>query len=631
MALLLSAQNLSLAFGWRPLLDNVSFAVESGERIALLGRNGEGKSTLLKVLSGAQPPDDGLIAPCAGLKIAYLPQDPPAADQRPVREVVAEGLAHLFKALAEYEELAVSQANPERLQQLEQLLGEEDGWHCAERLAKTLQRFNLPGDRPMAELSGGWRRRVWLARALIANPQLLLLDEPTNHLDISAIVWLEKLLLDFPGAVIFVTHDRRFMEQLATRIWQLDRGQLLDVRGDYRRFLRTREELLHSEALARERFDKKLAEEEIWIRQGIKARRTRNEGRVRALQQLRRERAARLEQQGKAQIQLSDGDRSGRQVVVAENLSFNHGDGRPLLSNFSDIIERGEKIGLVGANGVGKTTLLRLLLGELQATTGRLKLGTNLQIAYFDQLRASLNREETLRQAISQGAETITIGGKSKHVASYLQDFLFPPERWNTPVSALSGGERARLLLARLFSQPANLLVLDEPTNDLDVETLELLAELLAEYQGTVLIVSHDRAFLDDVVTRLYVFNRRQERIDLVVGGFSDWLNQGGALEQLEQAPEQTPSERTSTEQPSAEPPSPKAPPEKRSGKLSYKYQRELELLPGQIAVLEAELAALSERAQQGYDPELFQRLQQCQEELDRAMERWIQLESGEV
>ena len=626
MSLLLSAQHLSLAFGWRPLLDDVSFSIDSGDRIALLGRNGEGKSTLLNVLRGAQQADDGEVKLANGVSVAYLPQDPPAADERSVREVVAAALAEDFATLAEYETLSQNPgADGERLHALEERLHARDGWHCAERVEKILQRFELDGERPMSALSGGWRRRVWLARVLVAQPQILLLDEPTNHLDMGAIRWLENLLNGFAGAVVFVTHDRAFLQNVANRIWQLDRGRLLDVRSNYERFLRTREELLHAEAQAQERFDKKLAEEEIWIRQGIKARRTRNEGRVRALQQLRRERAARLEQQGQAQLRLDSGERSGRLVLVAEDVSFQHGETPSLIRNFSDIIERGEKIGLVGANGVGKTTLLKLLLGELPPNGGHIRRGTNLSVAYFDQLRAQLNPEETLRQSISQGAESVEIGGVRKHVASYLQDFLFPPERWNTPVSALSGGERARLLLARLFSQPANLLVLDEPTNDLDVETLELLEELLIDYPGTVLLVSHDRAFLDGVATRLYVFNQRDGRLETLVGGFSDWLRQGGSIDQLDPAPAEvkaTPAEN-----------SPKAPastPAK--AKLSYKYQRELEALPGQIAVAEAELATLTERAQsEAYSASNFAAVQAAQERLDGLLERWLQLESGEI
>lgn len=635
MPLLLTAQDLSLAFGWRPLLDHVNFSLESGERVALLGRNGEGKSTLLNVLRGAQTPDDGSLRISEGVRIAYLPQDPPAADARTVREVVRDGLAETAALVERYQTLlaANDEHDADELARLEAAVAAADGWQLDNRIDGILQRFDLDGAAQMADLSGGWRRRVWLARVLVARPDVLLLDEPTNHLDMGAIIWLENLLNNFAGAVVFVTHDRAFLEKVANRIWELDRGRLLDVKSDYRRFLRTREEAQHAEAEAQARFDKKLAEEEIWIRQGIKARRTRNEGRVRALKAMRAERAARIERQGKANLQLDAGERSGRQVIVAENLSFAHAGGAPLVQDFSDIIERGEKIGLVGANGAGKTTLLRLLLGELPPTAGCLKHGTKLEVAYFDQLRAQLDPEETLRDSVGAGRDYIETNGQRKHIAAYLQDFLFPPERWRTPVGALSGGERARLLLARLFAQPANVLVLDEPTNDLDIETLELLEEVLADYPGTVLLVSHDRAFLDAVVTRLWVFNRHKGKIEQIVGGFSDWLQQGGDIAQLEEAA--APAVKTA-EKPAA----PAAPPaEKRGNKLSYKYQRELEALPAQIEAAEAEVARLTAVVQEAdfyQQPQEAQQagfaaLEAAQQQLDALVERWMQLEDGEV
>ena len=635
MPLLLTAQDLSLAFGWRPLLDHVNFSLESGERVALLGRNGEGKSTLLNVLRGAQMPDDGSLRISEGVRITYLPQDPPAADARTVREVVRDGLAETAALVERYQTLLAAHDahDADELARLEAAVAAADGWQLDNRIDGILQRFDLDGAAQMADLSGGWRRRVWLARVLVARPDVLLLDEPTNHLDMGAIIWLENLLNNFAGAVVFVTHDRAFLEKVANRIWELDRGRLLDVKSDYRRFLRTREEAQHAEAEAQARFDKKLAEEEIWIRQGIKARRTRNEGRVRALKAMRAERAARIERQGKANLQLDAGERSGRQVIVAENLSFAHAGGAPLVQDFSDIIERGEKIGLVGANGAGKTTLLRLLLGELPPTAGRLKHGTKLEVAYFDQLRAQLDPEETLRDSVGAGRDYIETNGQRKHIAAYLQDFLFPPERWRTPVGALSGGERARLLLARLFAQPANVLVLDEPTNDLDIETLELLEEVLADYPGTVLLVSHDRAFLDAVVTRLWVFNRHKGKIEQIVGGFSDWLQQGGDIAQLEEAA--APAAKTA-EKPAA----PAAPPaEKRGNKLSYKYQRELEALPAQIEAAEAEVARLTTAVQEAdfyQQPQEAQQagfaaLETAQQQLDALVERWMQLEDGEV
>ncbi|EEV89191.1 ABC transporter, ATP-binding protein [Cardiobacterium hominis ATCC 15826] len=635
MALLLTAQDLSLAFGWRPLLDHVNFSLETGERVALLGRNGEGKSTLLNVLRGAQAPDDGELRLTEGVRVAYLPQDPPAADARSVREVVRDGLAETAALVARYQELLAnhSDSDAETLAQLEAQVAAADGWQLENRIDNILQRFDLDGAARMADLSGGWRRRVWLARVLVAKPDVLLLDEPTNHLDMGAIVWLENLLNNFSGAVVFVTHDRAFLEKVANRIWELDRGRLLDVRSDYRRFLRTRDEMQHAEAEANARFDKKLAEEEIWIRQGIKARRTRNEGRVRALKAMRAERAARINRQGKTNLQLDAGERSGRQVIVAERVSYAHPGGAPLVQDFSDIIERGEKIGLVGANGAGKTTLLRLLLGDLAPTGGHIKHGTKLEVAYFDQLRAQLDPDETLRDSVGAGRDYVEVGGVRKHIVAYLQDFLFPPERWRTPVGALSGGERARLLLARLFAQPANVLVLDEPTNDLDIETLELLEEVLADYPGTVLLVSHDRAFLDAVVTRLWVFNAQKNRIEQTVGGFADWLNQGGDIAQLEAV--------TATVAPEKPAPTPAAAPvaEKKSGKLSYKYQRELEALPGQIEAKEAEIARLTDTVQQAdfyqrppaEQQAAFAELEAAQQTLEALLERWMQLEEGEV
>lgn len=633
---LLSAQALSLAFGWRPLLDQVSFSIEAGERIALLGRNGEGKSTLLNVLRAAQSVDDGELLHEKSLQIAWLAQDPPAKDSRRVREVVADGLADVYTALAEYQQLLdrFDSQHGEEIARLEALINAADGWTADQRVEATLAQFDLDGEKTMDSLSGGWRRRVWLARALVRRPQVLLLDEPTNHLDFGAIQWLEQFLLRFSGAVIFVTHDRAFMQNVATRIWELDRGRLLDVAGDYRRFLKTREEIQHAEAEANQRFDKKLAEEEIWIRQGIKARRTRNEGRVRALKALRSERARRMDRQGQASLQIDAGERSGRQVIVAENVSFAHPGAPRLINGFNDIVERGEKIGLIGANGVGKTTLIRLLLGEEKPQAGRVVQGSNLQVAYFDQLRGQLNTEETLRDSLGQGKDWVEINGKRKHIASYLQDFLFPPERWQTPVSALSGGERARLLLARLFAQPANLLVFDEPTNDLDIETLELLEEILADYPGTVLIVSHDRAFLDAVVTRSWVFNQQKGLIEQVPGGFADWRNQGGVVTELENTdkaegkPESVKPERA--EKIPAETP-------KANTKLSYKYQRELDELPEKIEAAEAELARLHQIVQQGeffqqsheMQTETYALLEEQQKAVDKLMQRWLTLESG--
>ena len=638
---LLDAKQLTLAFGYRPLLDGVSFTLEAGDKIALLGRNGEGKSTLLNVLRGAQTPDDGDVQRAPGIQIAYLPQDPPAADERRVRDVIGEGIAPLLDLLARYQHLLEHDAHGSELHDIEAQISAQDGWQAQTRIDAMLTRFELDGQRRMAELSGGWRRRVWLARVLIGKPDILLLDEPTNHLDMGAITWLEGLLKTFAGAVIFVTHDRTFMQNVANRIWELDRGRLLDIKSDYRRFLQTREDMHNAEALAQARFDKKLAEEEKWIRQGIKARRTRNEGRVRALKDMRRAHAARIARQGKATLRLDSGERSGKQVIVADNISFSHPGAPALIRDFSDIIERGEKIGLVGANGAGKTTLLKLLLGELAPQHGSVQHGTRLEVAYFDQLRASLDENATLRDSLAQGSDYVETGGQRKHIASYLQDFLFPPERWNTPVPALSGGERARLLLARLFAQPANVLVLDEPTNDLDIETLELLEEVLADYNGTVLLVSHDRAFLDEVVTRLWIFNQHKGRIEHLYGGFEDWLNQGGNIAELEAAIPAQPDKNTAKPADKNTEKSAAKQPDKNSGKarLSYKYQRELEEIPAKIEAAEALVGQLSAQVQDAAfyqqsseeQTRVFAELENAQNALDTLMERWMQLESGDV
>lgn len=632
---LFTARELSLAFGWRALLDKVQLSVETGDRIALLGRNGEGKSTLLNVIRGAQIADEGEIAFTEGVRVAYLPQDPPAADEKTVREVIRAGNAEVIAALENYQRLSSKpQQHHEELTRLDALIHAADGWTLENRIDSILTQFDLDGAAKMADLSGGWRRRAWLARVVLDRPEVLLLDEPTNHLDIAAISWLEQFLCNYRGAVIFVTHDRLFLHHVANRIWSLDRGDLTDVKGTFERFLQTIAEKEYAEREAQIRFEKKLAEEEIWIRQGIKARRTRNEGRVRALKAMRLEHAKRVEKQGMVRFHLDDGKRSGTQVIVAKNVSFSYPQHPPLIADFSDIVERGEKIGLIGANGAGKTTLIRLLLGEIAPEKGTVQLGTHLTVAYFDQLRAALDGTRTLRDSIGDGSDYVEIAGQRKHVAAYLQDFLFPPERWQTPVSALSGGEKARLLLARLFAQPANVLVLDEPTNDLDIETLELLEELLSDYQGTVLIVSHDRAFLDGVVTRSWVFNQAQQKIEHVPGGFSDWLAQGGCLEQLSPITKATKEDVLPPAEPKATKPAAKS-----STKLSYKYQRELDALPAKIDALEKEIAVLSEQLNQ---PDFFtlphqeqnvfyQQLEALQQELDRLTERWILLESGDV
>ncbi|MED5608221.1 ATP-binding cassette domain-containing protein [Pseudomonas sp. JH-2] len=628
---LLKFTDVSLAFGTTPLLDKVSWQIEKGERVCIIGRNGTGKSSMLKLVKGEQMPDDGAIWRAPALKIGELPQELPVADERTVYDVVAEGLAEVGELLSRYHHLSLHIQSEDDLTQLarvQQALEARDGWRLQQLVETTLTRLQLPADKTLAELSGGWRRRVLLAQALVAEPDLLLLDEPTNHLDIGAIAWLEEALSGFQGAVLFITHDRAFLQAVANRILELDRGHLIDWKGDYASFLVHKEQQLAAEEAANALFDKRLAQEEVWIRQGIKARRTRNEGRVRALKAMRNERAERRERTGKASFQLETAEKSGKQVIVAEKVGFAHPGGEPLIRDFSLVLQRGDRIGLLGANGTGKTSLLKLLLGDLQPTSGSIKEGTRLEVAYFDQLRHQLEPEKTVIDNIAEGREFITINGQNRHVLSYLGDFLFTPQRARTPVKALSGGERARLLLAKLFSKPANLLVLDEPTNDLDVETLELLEEVLLSFDGTVLMVSHDREFLDNVVTSTLVFEG-EGRVREFVGGYNDWLRQGGSPRLLGVGEEKA-------AKPAAEPaPQAAAAPEAAKKKLSYKLQRELEAIPGQIDALEAELAGVQGEISA---PSFYQRpaeetrvvlerLDSLQAELDRLIERWAELE----
>ena len=633
---LLSFSDVSLAYGLNPLLDKVGFQLDRGERVCLIGRNGAGKSSLFRLVTGEQGADEGDIWFAPGLKIGQLPQELPAADDKTVYDVVASGLAGVGELLAEYHHLITGDMGDAELARLEKVqvqLEAKDGWRLDQLVDTTLTRLGLPADKQMSELSGGWRRRVLLAQALVAEPDVLLLDEPTNHLDIHTIAWLESVLLEFRGAVLFITHDRSFLQALATRILELDRGQLIDWQGDYRSFLEHKEQQLAAEATAHALFDKKLAQEEAWIRQGIKARRTRNEGRVRALKAMREERAQRIERQGKASFQLETAEASGKRVIEAEAVNFAWPDKAPLVRDLTLNVIRGDRIGLIGNNGSGKSTLLKLLLGQLQPTSGRIHSGTRLEVAYFDQLRDQLDPEKTVIDNISEGRDFIEINGDRRHIISYLGDFLFSAERARTPVKALSGGERARLLLARLFSKPANMLVLDEPTNDLDVETLELLEDVLAGFDGTVLIVSHDRAFLDNVVTSSLVFEGKG-RVREYVGGYADWLRQGGSVDQLAEWGEKAQAQTATAVEPEPAPaPAAAAPASK--PKLSYKLQRELDALPALLEKLEAELDAL--QAQVG-DPAFYQQphdvtapvlaaVEAKQGELDAAMERWAELE----
>jgi len=641
---LLKLTDVSLAYGSTPLLDRVSWQIAKGERVCIIGRNGTGKSSLLRLIKGDQPADEGELWRAPGLRIGELPQELPVADGRSVYDVVADGLADVGVLLARYHHLSQNIQTEEDLNQLmhvQQDLEARDGWRLQQLVDSILSRLQLPADKTLAELSGGWRRRVLLAQALVAEPDLLLLDEPTNHLDIGAIAWLEEALKGFNGAVLFITHDRAFLQSLATRILELDRGHLIDWDGDYASFLVHKEQQLAAEETANALFDKKLAQEEVWIRQGIKARRTRNEGRVRALKALRNERSDRRERQGKATIQVEVADKSGKQVIVVEGVSFRHPGGDLLIDDFSMVLQRGDRIGLLGANGTGKTTLLKLLLDDLQPTQGTVTVGTKLEVAYFDQLRHQLALEKTVIDNLAEGRDFISINGQNRHVLSYLGDFLFSPQRARTPVKALSGGERARLLLAKLFSKPANLLVLDEPTNDLDVETLELLEEVLLDFPGTVLMVSHDRAFLDNVVTSTLVFQGNGQ-VREYVGGYQDWLRQGGSPRLLGVADEKTERAAAKAASAASEPVAATAAPVAASAKaaepkkkLSYKLQRELDEMPARIDALETSMQSLQAEMA---DPAFYQkpaaetsaalaRMEALQKELDQLLERWAELE----
>jgi ABC transport system ATP-binding/permease protein len=590
-----SLDHVSLAFGHLPLLDDVVLQIEPGERVALVGRNGSGKSTLLQILSGERATDAGAVALQPGLRIGRLAQDVPLATSRAVFDVVADGLGDISELVAAYHHAARNVAEgstPAMLAALGELqheLEQRDGWRIEQRVELVLSRLNLPPEAGVDTLSGGWRRRVLLARALVAQPDLLLLDEPTNHLDLDAITWLEGFLADYPGAVVFVTHDRAFLQRLATRIVEIDRGRVTSWPGDYATFVRRKEEWLAEETTHREKFDKRLAEEEAWLRQGVKARRTRNEGRVKALMAMRQQRAARRVEQGMVRLQVERAERSGDIVFEADRVSMAFGSDT-VVRDFSVRVMRGDRIGLIGPNGAGKTTLLRLLLGELSPDGGDVRRGTNVQVAYYDQQREQLDPERTVFDTVGDGNDTVTIDGGSRHVNAYLRDFLFPPERASAPVKALSGGERNRLLLARLFTRPANVLVLDEPTNDLDLETLELVEAELVRWPGTLLLVSHDRVFLDNVVTSTLVFEGGG-RVQEYVGGYDDWLRQRdgspGSVEGADRAAPVSSSSRSRTV-------TAKTTELTTAKKLSYRERLELEALPGRIEELEAEQRSLS-------------------------------------
>ncbi len=626
---LIRLSNVSIAFGAHALLDQADFQLDAGERVGLLGRNGEGKSTLMKIIAGDIYADHGEIWRQPELRIAWLEQAPNLNAEDSIYDAVAGGLGELGGLIVRYHELLAhmdgSEANMQELGDVQHKLEIQNGWHFQQRVEQVLSKLQLPGDQTVGSLSGGWKRRVALARALVIEPEVLLLDEPTNHLDFESISWLEEQLLSFSGAVLFVTHDRAFLQKLATRIIDLDRGQLTSWPGDYLDYLRRKAAVLEDEANQNAEFDKKLAKEEVWIRQGVKARRTRNEGRVRALKRLRDERALRRNTQGTAKLAIVKGESSGKKVIEANDISFQYQD-KIIVSHFSTRIERGDKIGLIGANGAGKSTLLKLLLGELQPVSGEVELGTNLQVAYFDQLKDQLDPEISVADSVLDGGEFVDTSEGKRHVMSYLADFLFAPARARSPVKSLSGGEKSRLLLARLFTKPANLIVMDEPTNDLDLETLEILEEKLVNYGGTLLLVSHDRAFLDNVVTSVMVFEGNGV-VNEYIGGYADWF------EAAEQAKKQGAPRLAEETVKKDKPKSAQA----QTKKLSFKEQRELEQLPERIDFLENSLSELNTRINQAdfyKQPQesvaaTLEQLKKYETELEQAYSRWNELEGA--
>ncbi|MCH6550147.1 MAG: ATP-binding cassette domain-containing protein [Proteobacteria bacterium] len=619
-------KEVSLELGDQKILTQADFTIEPGERVCLIGRNGAGKSTTLRLITAEIEPDSGDIVRRSGLVISQLAQSLPEAIDMQVSEVVKSGLAGIQLLLDEYRRRSQEKLDHQGLRELEnlhQLIDAHGGWHIEQRVETTMTELSLPADRRMNELSGGWRRRVALAKALVQKPDLLLLDEPTNHLDIVTIKWLENTVHTYPGAVIFITHDRAFLQRLATRILDIDRGKLTSWPGDYHKYVINKEKRLEDESRGNAKFDKKLEQEEIWVRQGIKARRTRNEGRARALVKMREERSRRIAREKGARIHIEEAERSGRKVIRARKASYRYYD-EPLIEDFSINIMRGDRIGLLGNNGVGKTTLLRLLLGELEPQSGVIKHGTNLKIGYFDQLRQTLDLDKSVAENVGGGRTYIKLNGKDRHIIGYLKGFLFSPKRSLMPVKALSGGERNRIILAKLFTQPANLLVLDEPTNDLDMETLEVLEEKLAEFNGTLIIVSHDRQFLDNVITSTLVFEA-DGSIQEYAGGYSDWARRGKELAEADNPNVKKRSQRGRR----------KSPDRQRPKKLGFKEQRELEQLPSAIQQLEATVAGLEEQisAPDFYSQdhvEVEKVLTQLKEDhatLDRAIERWAELE----
>ena len=625
--IILTLSDVSLAYGNHPLLDRVDLQISAGERVCLVGRNGTGKSTLFRVISGVSHPDQGEIWRKDTLRISHLEQEVPTDTPDTVYEVVASGLGELGRLLTDYHNAVhhVGRSDAvslDTLSELQHRIEAMHGWNIDQKVETVLSRLSLPEDKPVADCSGGVRRRMMLAQALVSDPDLLLLDEPTNHMDIAAITWLEEFLLSFQGALIFITHDRAFLKHLATRIIELDRGTLTSFAGSYDDYLRRKAELLEIETRANAKFDKKLANYETWIRQGVKARRTRNEGRVKALQAMRHARNQRFDVQGKVDIDVDIGDLSGKLVADLRHVSFHYAD-HCVIRDLSTRIIRGDRVGIIGPNGSGKSTLLKLIVGELRPDSGQVVMGTRLQLAYFDQQRAQLDPKRSVRDNISEGSEYITVKGRSRHVIGYLKDFLFPPERIDSPAKILSGGERNRLLLAKMFAQPANIMVMDEPTNDLDVDTLELLEDLLAGYDGTLLLVSHDRTFLDNVVTSTLVFEG-DARVEEYVGGYEDWLRQRKP---------QGPSDKSSKDKAEK---TEKAPQKERKNivqkkRLSYKEKRELEALPERIEALEQGQQQIEQQVSQSefyqQDKEnitaTLSRLDQIRSDLQHAYDRW--------
>ena len=624
---LVTLQDIYLSYGQPPLIDGISLSIERGERVCLIGRNGAGKSTLLNILTGKIIPDDGLVKTTDGVKIAQLEQAVPTDTQGSVYEVIANGLGKEGALAQNYYRLSAEVAtqptkkNMAELEACQEELDQVGGWDVNSRVDAIITKMGLNANTDIADLSGGYKRRVLLARALVSDPDLLILDEPTNHLDIEAIQWLESFLKKWEAALLFISHDREFMDNLATRFIEIDRGKVMEFNCNYNTYLKRKKDMLETEDKHNALFDKQLSQEEAWIREGIKARRTRNEGRVRALEAMRVELSERRKHQGKAKLNVVQAEKSGKIVVEARDINFvfeGDPEQKAVVKGFSTLIQRGDKIGLIGGNGSGKTTLIKLLQGELAPSTGKINIGTNLNIAYFDQYRSALNEEKTVQDNVSGGRDMIDVGGKSRHVVSYLRDFLFAPERCRQPVKVLSGGERNRLLLAKLFTQPSNMLILDEPTNDLDIDTLDLLEELLIDYKGTIILVSHDRAFINNVVTSTLAFEGNGA-FNSYVGGYNDWLRQ--RTQQLNQSSK---PKKTDTRN------------KKKTAKMSYKDQRELDALPGQIEKLEIDIAEISQLMS---DPDFFKsardqvqktenRLSELQKQLSQCYERWEILEN---